>query len=154
MDSKYFIKNLNLEKHIEGGYFKEIYVCDEQIGNKSISTSIYFLLEHGDASKFHRLKSDELWYYHCGEPLSIYVIDENRQLTIHKLGLNIENGEKPQVLVPKNSIFGSIVETGKGFSLVGCMVSPGFDYKEFKLFSREELLKEYPQYEYAILKLT
>lgn len=94
----------------------------------------------GEVSHFHRLKSDEVWYYHDGNALTIYMIDEEGKLTAAKLGLDLEKGEVPQVLVPKGMIFGSAMEE-EGFSLVGCMVSPCFKYEEFELFDRKELLE-------------
>lgn len=160
---EYFIKQLNLEPHVEGGYFKANFVSSENItsndlrtkfeGERILWTSIYFLLRDGEVSNFHRLKSDEMWYYHAGSPLTIYMISPEGELTTHELGLNIENGEVPQVLVPKNYIFGSAMNN-EGFSLVGCMVSPGFEFKDFELFKRQYLLDLYPQYKEVIVKLT
>ena len=101
---------------------------------RKLYTSIYFLLTSNDISHLHRIKSDELWYYHAGSPLTIHIIDENGVYKEIKLGLNLDKGEVPQALVPKNSIFGSSVMDEDTFSLVGCMVSPGFDYKDFEFF--------------------
>lgn len=70
-----------------------------------------------------------------------------------KLGLDIENGEVPQVLVPKHSIFGSSVMEKDTFSLVGCMVSPGFDFEDFELFTQDELLQQYPEHIEIIQKM-
>ena len=70
-----------------------------------------------------------------------------------RLGLDAEREEQPQVLVPKGCIFGALMD-GPGYSLVGCMVSPGFDYEDFELLSREDLIKEYPQHEFIIKRLT
>ncbi|WP_313892012.1 cupin domain-containing protein [Psychrobacillus sp.] len=156
-DASYYIKHLDLERHPEGGYYKSSYTSDEAIDtfetSRKLFTSIYFLLGADDVSHFHRLKSDELWYFHGGSPLIVHVIDETGNYTEHKLGLDIENGESPQVLVPKNSIFGSsVIENGE-FSLVGCMVSPGFDFEDFELFSKKELLALYPQHERIIRKM-
>ena len=125
----YWIKHLDLVEHPEGGYYKESYCANEKFeledatNNRLHWTSIYFLIENGGASHLHRLKSDEMWYFHSGAPLDIYMITETGELKIEKLGLNIESGEKPQVLVPKNTIFGSALDDSK-YSLVGCMVSP------------------------------
>ncbi len=94
-----------------------------------------------------------MWYYHGGSPLDIYMITPQGELKVEKLGLNVGAGEKPQILVPKNTIFGSALDD-KPFSLVGCMVSPGFDFRDFELFERKQLVEEYPQYGHVILKLT
>lgn len=159
----YFVKNLNMTAHPEGGFYKEIYTSEESItsqelkvdyeGSRILWTSIYFLLRDGEVSKFHRLKSDEMWYYHSGSPLTIYMISPNGELITEQLGLDVEHGEKPQVLVPKDYIFGSAMNN-EGYALVGCMVSPGFEFRDFELFKRNDLLEKYPQYEEIIKKLT
>lgn len=152
-DASYYIKNLGLEPHPEGGYFQSSYISQETSENRKLYTSIYFLLGVGDVSHFHRLKSDELWYFHVGSSLLVHVIDEEGNYVEHKLGLDIENGETPQVLVPKNTIFGSSVIEGGTFSLVGCMVAPGFEYEDFELFTQKELLQDYPQHKEIINKM-
>jgi len=159
----YFVKNLEMIAHPEGGFYKEIFASAENIsdrdlnvefeGSRMLWTSIYFLLRDGEVSNFHRLKSDEMWYYHSGSPLTIYMISPEGELTSEQLGLNIEKGEKPQVLVPKNYIFGSAMNNA-GYALVGCMVSPGFEFKDFELFERNFLLEKYPEYKETIIKLT
>jgi predicted cupin superfamily sugar epimerase len=159
----YFIKNLNMTPHPEGGFYKEIYASEENItsndlkvdfeGSRILWTSIYFLLRDGEVSNFHRLKSDEMWYYHSGSPLTIYMISPEGELITEQLGLDIEHGEKPQILVPKNYIFGSAMNH-EGYALVGCMVSPGFEFRDFELFKRNELIAKYPQHQQIIQKLT
>ena len=161
--ANYFIEKLNMISHPEGGFYKEVDVSKENITDKDLNvyfedtrnlwSSIYFLLGHGEVSNFHRLKSDEMWYYHAGSPLTIYMISPEGKLIEAQLGLNIEKGEKPQILVPKNYIFGSAMNN-EGYALVGCMVSPGFDFKDFELFKREDLLNEYPEHKHIINKLT
>ena len=155
--SKYYIDHLKMIKHPEGGYYSESYrhnnTCKDKEGKeRSLATSIYFLIEEKDASNFHRLKSDEIWYFHSGSPLTIVVITPEGLLETHQLGLDFEKHEKPQILVPGGSIFGSFVKDD--FALVGCMVSPGFDFEDFELFDRQSLLNTYPEHESYILKLT
>ncbi|MBS4211317.1 cupin domain-containing protein [Neobacillus rhizophilus] len=157
------VKNLELEPHPEGGYFKRTFESSEQIsdqelavnynGKRKLYTSIYFALTSDDVSHFHRLKSDELWYFHGGSSLTIHIIHENGEYEEIMLGLNLNNGEVPQALVPKNAIFGSSVREKDTCSLVGCMVSPGFDFQDFELFTQDELLQKYPQHRKIILKL-
>lgn len=152
--AEYYIEKLEMLPHVEGGYFKESFLSESLYNtDKKLWSSIYFLLRTGEVSHFHRLKSDELWYYHAGESLTIYMITPEGNLITKQLGLNIENGESPQVLVPKGCIFGSAMNND-GFSLVGCMVSPAFEYKDFELFNRDELLSLYPEHQYIINKLT
>jgi uncharacterized protein len=150
----YWIKSLDLIAHPEGGYYKEVFASgDRTSNNRNLYTSIYFLLHSNEISHFHRLKSDELWYFHSGSSLTVHIIDESGRYFEKKLGLNIEENEAPQVLVPKNSIFGSSVEGEDNFSLVGCMVSPGFIFEEFELFTKNELLEKYPQHSDIIKKM-
>lgn len=156
-DADYYIQHLGLEAHPEGGYYKSTYASKETYDAfgtiRKQYTSIYFLLGESDVSHFHRLKSDELWYFHGGSSLIVHVIDEEGNYVEHKLGLDIANGESPQVLVPRNSIFGSSVVDNGAFSLVGCMVSPGFDFEDFELFTQSELLEKYPEHEQIIRKM-
>ncbi|MFL0245574.1 cupin domain-containing protein [Candidatus Clostridium stratigraminis] len=159
----YFVKKLDMISHPEGGFYKESFVSSENISDRRLNvvieesrklwTSIYFLLRDGEVSNFHRLKSDEMWYYHSGSSLTIYMITPEGELITEELGLNIEKGEKPQILVPKDYIFGSAMNN-EGYALVGCMVSPGFEFKDFELFERNYLLEIYPEYEQVIIKLT
>lgn len=159
----YFIKKLNMIPHQEGGFYKESFVSRGTIpargldikgeGSRKLWTSIYFLLRDGEVSNLHRLKSDEMWYYHSGSSLTIYMINPEGELITEELGLDIEKGEKPQILVPKDYIFGSAMNN-EGYALVGCMVSPGFEFEDFELFERNYLLEKYPKYKEIIMKLT
>ena len=159
----YYVSKLGLTPHREGGYYKETFqstemTSDQELtvnfeGKRKLYTSIYFLLTSKDISHFHRLKSDELWYYHAGSSLTIHIIDETGDYKEIRLGLDLDKGEVPQALVPKNSIFGSSVMDEDTFSLVGCMVSPGFEYKDFELFTQDELLLNYPQHKDVILRM-
>lgn len=154
--AEYYIEKLKMEPHVEGGYFNECLQGEEipeGTENRSLWSSIYFLLEEGNVSHLHSLKSDEVWYYHAGNPLTIYMISPQGELTERMLGLDVEKGQQPQVLVPRGSIFGAAMEHS-GFSLVGCMVAPAFCYEEFDLKTRAELLERYPQHARVIRKLT
>ena len=157
-DAAYYIEQLKLVSHPEGGHFASSYFGDEKIKtsndkSRNLFTSIYFLLKPGEVSHFHRLQSDELWYFHDGSPLTVHIISPEGDYNEYRLGLDLVNGQKPQVKVPKGSIFGSSVDRDDNFSLVGCMVSPGFDFEDFELFTQSQLLEAYPQHEEIILKL-
>jgi uncharacterized protein len=161
-NAEYWINSLGLNPHPEGGFYKSTFASDVTIScvenirednQRKLFTSIFFLLRSNDISHFHRLKSDELWYYHGGSSLTIHVIDESGEYKEMKLGLNLEKGEVPQVLVSKNTIFGSSLMEEDTFSLVGCMVSPGFEFEDFELFSQDELLEMYPQHVEIIRKM-
>ncbi|MEO4055308.1 cupin domain-containing protein [Solibacillus sp. CAU 1738] len=155
--AEFYIEKMNLEAHPEGGYYKSTFAGTEEMTTRNVLrplyTSIYFLLRSEDISHLHRLQSDELWYYHGGSPLTVHMIYPDGTYEAKKLGLNIDNGEMPQILVPKHTIFGSSVDEANTFSLVGCMVAPGFDFADFELFTQDELLKDYPQHEAVIRKM-
>ncbi|WP_456279289.1 cupin domain-containing protein [Bacillus sp. AK128] len=157
-NAQYWIEYLQLLPHPEGGFYKNSYSSQEEMilndRTRKLYTSIYFLLRSEDISHFHRLKSDELWYFHGGSPLTVHTIDASGKYEQLKLGLNIEQGELPQILVPQNTIFGSSIVEKDSFSLVGCMVAPGFDFEDFELFNQDELVNEHPQHEEIIRKMT
>ncbi|MGX8797073.1 cupin domain-containing protein [Fusibacter sp. JL298sf-3] len=156
-----YIEVLKMNKHPEGGYYAQTYASPDVFKKadgetRPLSTSIYFLLEKDDVSHFHRLQSDELWFFHDGEPLNIYMIDTEGTLRVETLGLDLEAGQRPQLLVPAGVIFGSapLSDTPDGFSLVGCVVSYGFDFDDFELFERDALTEAYPDHADIIEKLT
>ena len=159
MNADYWIQHLKMEKHPEGGFYKSSFVSGDKFEPathtepRQFYTSIYFLLRSQDVSHFHRLKSDELWYFHAGSPLTVHMIDEEGTYRQSKIGLNIEIGESLQVMVPKGSIFGSTVDQPDDYSLVGCMVSPGFDFADFEFFTQQQLMADYPQHEKIIKQL-
>jgi len=149
------IERFNLEAHPEGGYYSEEYRSEITLPNleRQLMTSIYFLLPSGHVSHFHRIKSDELWFFHEGSPLTVHTLDENGH-TEHLVGLNFTTGETPQLLVPSETIFGSSVNDENSYSFVSCVVAPGFDFRDFELFTSEELLKDYPDHGKVIERLT
>ena len=158
MKAQKWIDHLELQKHPEGGYYKSTYKSDtmvvEERGERPLYTSIYFLLRSEDVSHFHRLQSDELWYFHAGSSLTIHMITPEGAYHEVALGLDFEKGEVAQYVVPKHTIFGSSVKDKDTFSLVGCMVSPGFDFEDFELFETDDLLSQYPSYSEIIRKMT
>ena len=160
--AKYYIEKLQLERHPEGGYFKEIYRAAEIISldaprqnlKRNVSTSIYFLLEGSKVSKFHKLKSDELWHFYDGGSVKVYIIDERGKLSEIVLGRMIEDGEIFQTFIKKNNWFAAEVNDKRSFSLIGCTVSPGFDFSDFELAERDYLIKFFPEHRSLILKFT
>lgn len=155
---QYWVNHLELSPHPEGGFFKsvsqpaEMYEVKEGL-ERPLYTSIYFLLNKESPSHFHRLKSDEVWYFHAGDSLTIHMLYLDGRYDQVNLGDTLENNETLQFTVPKGVIFGSSVEGHGSYSLVSCMVSPGFDYEDFELFTQAELFKVYPQHESVIKKL-
>jgi predicted cupin superfamily sugar epimerase len=158
MSAQHIIDKLKLMRHPEGGFYKETYRSDQILvndkkENRNVSTAIYYLLENEDRSLFHRIQSDELWFFHLGEPLEIISI-ERKQLTTITLGNDIEQDEFPQVKIPANTWFGARIKNAKGFSLVSCVVSPGFDFTDFELAKREDLIQQFPLFKDVIEKFT
>lgn len=149
------IAELGLQIHPEGGYYIETYRSEisQDINGRSLATSIYFLLTHKNPSNFHRISSDELWFFHEGSSLQIHTLDQ-RGHTILPLGSNLKNAERPYHLVKGGTIFGSSVESEGGYALVSCVVAPGFDFNDFHLFTTEELLVKYPDHRDIIERLT
>lgn len=163
-DASYWIKKLNLARHPEGGYYREIYRSSETLettqlparfeGPRALSTAIYFLIEKEDFSGFHRLRADEIWHFYQGSSLTIYSINPQGILSQIVLGSDFEGGEVFQAVVPGGSWFGARVNDPRGFSLVGCTMAPGFDYADFELGKRADLLKQFPQHQTIIRQLT
>jgi predicted cupin superfamily sugar epimerase len=110
-------------------------------------------LRSQDRSLFHRIQSDELWHFHAGSALSIFILDQER-LEISKLGSNIDRGESLQVIVPAGKWFGALVDNPDDYTLSGCTVAPGFDFADFEMATRDELLQEFPAHREIIVKLT
>jgi hypothetical protein len=158
----YWIEHLQLMPHPEGGFYRETYRAAESISRQALpprfpadrnfSTAIFFLLRAQDRSVFHRIKSDELWHYHAGDALDIYILD-NTTLTIHTLGSQVDKGELLQIVVPANTWFGARTKYGD-YTLAGCTVSPGFDFADFEMADRAQLLQNFPQHREAIELLT
>jgi uncharacterized protein len=163
MTAKQYVDKLQLQPHPEGGYFKETYRCSESIernclparftGSRSISTSIYYLLEQADYSGFHKIKSDECWHFYTGGTLLIHVIETTANYSCIKLGSDILNGETFQFVVPAGAWFASEPAANVAFSLVGCTVAPGFDFEDFEMANREQLIGEFPQHGDTIHRL-
>lgn len=151
------VEVLNMKAHPEGGFFAETYRADSEIetenGTRQLITAIYFLLRSEDVSHFHRIKSDELWFWHEGSPLSVHLLVENGH-EILKLGPVTDQNSRPQHLVRSNTIFGSTVDQPESYALVSCVVAPGFDFRDFELFKTEDLLPLFPKAEEIIRKLT
>ncbi|HQF42942.1 MAG TPA: cupin domain-containing protein [Ignavibacteriaceae bacterium] len=160
--AKYYIQKLQLKKHPEGGYYREIYRAAEMFYvdsppkalKRNVSTSIYFLLGGKQISKFHKLKSDEQWHFYDGSAIRIYVIDEKGKLTEHLLGGNLTKGESFQLIIKKHNWFAAELVNKRGYALIGCTVAPGFDFNDFELAGRNQMLIEFPQYADLIKKLT
>ena len=151
-NARYWIDNLSLTAHPEGGFFREVYRSKEELphaslpsrfsGSRSFATSIYYLLEKGDFSGFHRIKSDETWHFYRGGALDLHILD-NGKYELVVIGSNIAAGNHLQYTVPAGAWFASEPSIDSWYSLLGCTVSPGFDFSDFELAHKDALLKEY-----------
>ena len=159
----YWIKNLELLRHPEGGYFKEIYRSGEKLASDSLperftndrnySTSIFYLLNENDFSSFHRIKSDEIWHFYAGTSMMIYILDEKGSLQKRRIGNDPEMGDELQVMITGQQWFAAEVIDKNSYGLVGCTVAPGFDFEDFELADKELLIAEYPRYKELINRL-
>jgi len=162
--AEYWIQHYNLLPHPEGGFYREIYRSALEVekkvlptgikGSRRLSTSIYFLLRSGEISRFHRLRSDEIWYFHYGSGMKIVLINQEGKKHTCLLGANVEKAERLQVLIPAGSVFAAEVNGKESYSLVGCMVSPGFEFEDFELFEQDDLIQAFPQHGELIKKFT
>lgn len=159
-----WIERLRLVPHKEGGYFREVYRSDEILpagalpprfsGSRALATAIYYLLPGGQVSFFHRLRSDEIWHFYVGSRLTLVVLGPTGELEEIQLGRDSSAGEMPMAVVRSGRWFGACVADRGSFSLVGCTLSPGFDFADFELADRDELLRLNPRLRPTILKLT
>ena len=163
-DAEAIITRLKLEPHPEGGYFKETYRSEQYIpasglpdnygAPRCFSTCIYFLLTADAFSAFHRVRQDEAWHFYLGSPLKIHAIDPSGNYRETLIGSDLDNGEVPQHVVPGGHWFGATVVEPNGFALVGCTVAPGFDFADFELARRKELIAFFPEHRSIITNLT
>ncbi|GAB1857100.1 cupin domain-containing protein [Flavobacteriaceae bacterium MHTCC 0001] len=163
-ETQNIIQKLELQPHPEGGYFKETYrskgsinevdLDNNIIGRRNYSTGIYFLLTSDSFSAFHRINQDEMWHFYKGSPMRLHIISKAGKYDNILIGNNIEKGEVPQFTVKARDWFAAeVVEEGE-YSLVGCTVSPGFDFKDFEMPKRLDLVSKFPEHSKIINTLT
>jgi predicted cupin superfamily sugar epimerase len=140
------IAALRLDPHPEGGFYRETY--------RSESTAIYFLLPAKEFSVFHRLRnSDEMWHHYAGDAVELHTIAPDGEHRVAILGSEIERGERPQVLVPAGTLQAAR-SRGPRFALCGCTVTPAFEFADFEMPPRSDLLARFPSHEQVIRELT
>ena len=152
------VRALALVPHPEGGWFRETYRSTERVapgslparfpGARCLATSILYLLPAGGRSHFHRLRSDETWWHHDGGAMHLHL------LGAHGLRLVVVGPESPQAFVPHGTWFAAEPEPGAEFALAGCGTSPGFEYEDFELASRDGLLADYPAQHELVIRFT
>ena len=146
----YWINHLQLHPHPEGGFYKEVFRSEAEVMrppsllSKRACTSIYYLLEGADFSGFHRISSDEIWYFHKGSPLLIHVIDEDGEHVANEL--SDEATGNLSVVVKAGLWFAAEIPSKNGFTLVSCAVAPGFEFDEFEMGGKDRLTTLYPQH--------
>lgn len=158
-----YIEKLNLIEHPEGGYYREVYRAKGTIkrealpesfkGYRAFATSIYYMLQGEQVSKFHRIQSDELWHFYAGSAMVVTILDPQGNISARRLGPSIEK-EELLFYVPAGHWFASEVLDKSSFCLAGCTVAPGFDFEDFEIADRAKLLKEFPQHQSVIERLT
>ena len=170
MTADEWIERLGLERHPEGGWFRETYRAAETLPAAALpsrfgvphpmSTAIHFLLRGDEFSALHRLKADEVWHFYDGAPLTLHLIAPDGATSHVRLGAG-----RFQAVVPAGHWFGATLDaTGEAvtraasaddrFALVGCTVAPGFIFEDFELGDRETLLARFPQHRALIARLT
>jgi len=163
-DAQYWIDHLGLIPHPEGGYYRATYKSDLTIarsalpatfqGDRSASTAIYFLIDGKNFSAFHRIAADEVWHFYIGSALIVHVIDPEGNYSELHLGDRSDAGEVFQAVVKAGCWFASRLKDAASFALVGCTVAPGFDFADFELATRAQLIRDYPSHQRLIEELT
>lgn len=164
LTAKTYIDALRMQPHPEGGFFVETYRSTQLVGvscaddgvvaDKSACTGIYFLLEKGNFSAFHKIKSDEMWHFYAGQALDVLELQDDGELRCTRLGSDLLRGEVHQHVVRANTWFASRVAQDGAFALVGCTVAPGFEFADFCMADRATLLADFPQHRKTIIELT
>lgn len=160
---EHLIKQYDLQPHPEGGWYKQSYKSKESVpatalpqrfgGSRVLSTAIYFLLDKGHFSAFHRIKSDECWHFYAGDPLQVFVINQTGDLEIITLGNDVSKEQTFQYVVPADCWFASRPAPGSEYCFVGCTVAPGFEFEDFELADAQLLSASYPRYTSIIKEL-
>jgi predicted cupin superfamily sugar epimerase len=132
-DADTVIEALGLQPHPEGGWYTETWRADAPAGTRPAGTAIYYLLRAGERSAWHRVDAGELWHYYAGAPLRLSIAAGSgaERPVVHELGPDIAAGQRPQVLVPPGDW--QAAESAGAWTLVGCTVSPAFEFEGFEL---------------------
>ena len=135
LDAKDVIKELNMQPHPEGGWYIQTFRDEdggESNGSRGNSTAIYYLLEKGQRSHWHKvIDAAEVWLWHAGDTLELSISDDGKQVVKHALGMNLMSGERPQCVVGAGA-WQSAVPMG-AWTLVSCTVAPGFEFSSFEM---------------------
>ena len=157
-DARCLIDRLGLIPHPEGGFYRETFrslarVTSAERGVRAASTAIYFLLPAGAVSVLHRVSSDEAWHHYDGDPVELLTLDEAGRREVVTLGRDVPAGQRPQHVVLAG-VFQGARALGVRYALLGCTVAPGFEFSDFTMPSRAELLGRFPEHRAWIEPLT
>ncbi|MHA6691982.1 cupin domain-containing protein [Devosia sp. A449] len=130
LTAKDVIFTLGMQRHPEGGWYAQTFEDEAKSDDRPRSTAIYYLLEAGDASHWHRVDAVEVWHFYTGAPLKLRISD-GQSVVEHVLGADLDKAERPQVVVPRGA-WQAAASTGD-WTLVGCTVAPGFQFSGFEL---------------------
>lgn len=125
------IRRLGLQPHPEGGHYVETWRDPAPAGGRAHSTGIYYLLQGGNGSRWHRVDAAEMWHYYAGAPLALSLSSDGQARDRQVLGLDLEAGARPQIVVPAGW-WQSALSLG-AWTLVGCTVAPGFTFEGFEM---------------------
>jgi len=125
------IARLNLQPHPEGGHYRETWRAEAGPNQRAAGTAIYFLLRAGETSAWHRVDSAEIWHFYAGSPLALRIASFTQAAQEYRLGNDLAAGERPQLIVPPHAW--QQAESLGAWTLVGCTVSPGFEFSAFEL---------------------
>jgi uncharacterized protein len=159
MNTEELKQQLGLEPHpIEGGYFRRTYISSGTVdlarGNRAQGSAIYYLLEPGTFSEMHVLESDEIFHFYLGDPVEMLQLFPDGRSAVFTLGQDLSAGEHVQLVVPAGVWQGTrIIGDGK-MALLGCTVTPGFDFADYRNATAEELITKWPQEAERIRLLT
>ena len=132
MTAAEIIRRLGLEPHPEGGHYRETYRDPRMnAAGRAASTAIYYLLDAGDVSAWHRVDAAEVWHHYAGAPLVVTLSPNGHDAEAHRLGTDLARGERPQLVVPAG--WWQTAESLGSWTLVGCTVAPGFQFAGFDL---------------------
>lgn len=148
MTSDEIKRMLNLKPHPEGGFYRQTYISDERIGlargARALGTAIYYLLEPGTFSEMHMIASDEVFHFYLGDPVEMLQLHPDGGSALFTLGQDLQAGQHVQLLVPAGVWQGTRLVEGGKVALLGCTVSPGFDFDDYRSGSYAELAEKWP----------
>ena len=125
------IEKLQLAPHPEGGHFRETFRDEQLKDGRSVGTAIYFMLQAGEISRWHKVDASEIWHFHAGAPLELGLSEDGEGLVTRILGTELDNGQLPQHVIPTG--WWQQARSLGDWTLVGCTVSPGFEFSGFEM---------------------